>query len=216
MFLPKVDLNNHPQMFHLACIQLRRRIFHQIHGTDGGQSVICTTKQKKSCEIEQNQFKWLKKRQPLEKGQHILDDVLVKLITYFQRGIEVRAHILEPLQNTILAKKLSCFWNRKCPTFINFRLFSRAMFLIKGRYIYYFFGTCTSTTWLPLLNKLRLCLKIDWSKIIFRVYILDLINSNQIKKKDSHTLRKSLLKWCHLVSISKNVVFYISLLVRIY
>ena len=31
-----------------------------------------------------------------------------------------------------------------------------------------------------------------------------------------NTMRKSLLNWCHLVSISKNVVFYVSLVVRIY
>ena len=49
-------------MFRRACVQLRRRIFHEIHGTDGGQSVICTTKQKKSGEIEQNQLKWLEKK----------------------------------------------------------------------------------------------------------------------------------------------------------
>ena len=30
------------------------------------------------------------------------------------------------------------------------------------------------------------------------------------------TMRKSLLNCCHLVSISKNVVFYASLVVRIY
>ena len=31
-----------------------------------------------------------------------------------------------------------------------------------------------------------------------------------------HTMRKSLLNWCYLVSISKNVVFYASLVVRVY
>ena len=29
-------------------------------------------------------------------------------------------------------------------------------------------------------------------------------------------MRKNLLNWCHLVSISKNIVFYASLVVRIY
>ena len=30
------------------------------------------------------------------------------------------------------------------------------------------------------------------------------------------TMRTNLLNWCNLVSISKNVVFYVSLVVRIY
>ena len=69
-------------------------------------------------------------------------------------------------------KKVSCLWNRKCPTFINFRLFSRDYVLNKGAVHLLFFGTFTSTIWLPLLNKPRLYLKIDCSKITFRVYIL--------------------------------------------
>ena len=32
----------------------------------------------------------------------------------------------------------------------------------------------------------------------------------------SNTMRKNLLNWCNLVSISKNVVFYAFLVVRIY
>ena len=31
-----------------------------------------------------------------------------------------------------------------------------------------------------------------------------------------YTMRTNLLNWCNLVSISKNVVFYVSLVVRIY
>ena len=74
----------------------------------------------------------------LEKGQYILDDLLVKLITYFQRGIKVGAHILEPLQNTVLAKKFPVCGIGNALRLSISDFFPGTMFLIKGRYIYYF------------------------------------------------------------------------------
>ena len=80
-----------------------------------------------------------KKLQLLEKGQYILDDLFVKLITYFQRGIKVGAHILEPLQNAVLAKKfLVCGIGNALLRLSISDFFPGTMFLIKGRYIYYF------------------------------------------------------------------------------
>ena len=59
-------------------------------------------------------------------------------IDYFQRGIEIGPHILEPLQNTVLAKKfLVCGIGNALRLSIS-DFFPGTMFLIKGLYIYYF------------------------------------------------------------------------------
>ena len=55
-----------------------------------------------------------------------------------------------------------------------------------------------------------------FNKLKFLGKSYSIVKDSNAEKSLKNTMKKSLLNKCHLVSISKNVVFYVFLVVRIY
>ena len=121
-------------------------------------------------------------------------------------GLEIACHFS---QNHAMVTKILDFIQKH----LNYKVLRSFLSRIFASIVFFILTLVTSNTFWGqsmILSNLKFLLNISaFNEILFV----------ELGWKLEHletTMRKSLLNWCHLVSISKNVMFYVFLVVRIY